>query len=689
MDIINETDLAFAPITRLFHREHATLTLVAKGTFRLVPDGTATPLEPEDLSGDEYEGDDVYSFLRTASDVDPFKPLADLLFFGTAYPPKPAPVCEVTFSVGNWTKTLNVVGDRIRKRKLIGYTHPDPEPFTQMPLTWKNTYGGEGFRQNPVGKGRTKEKAADGTTIIRMQNIGTPGQEKSSAFGHPDPTGFGAVSMFWPQRGKFTGTYNKKYMETHWPGLPEDFDWRFWNAAPEDQQVPYLVGNEKLSFRNLHPEKSNFKAGLPGIRVRAFLEEAKKGKTEVRELRMNLDTLSVRMDEEKMTLAWRTVTDISTLECPEIRSVMIVSEPLESEARPVNEYVALLARKRAENAQDKLEEEAQKTEEERENEEALPEEVPSALRFVAPGPKTLSPALQERIGRKDRFEEEDLSRISLSGLDLSGMIFRNCVMTDVDLTAANLTGADLSGTNLSSALLSRANLSEAILSETTLDNADLSGANLQGALMEDAILESANLAGANLSLIRGKGCDFPFAILKETNFKGADLEEATLEGCCLEKADFSGARLPGASANNAWGKEVNLTDTDLTNARFQDAVLPGAKALRAKGDESVWKGVQMIEADFSGVDLPNAEFSESWLARSQFNLATLPGGRFLDANLGGAQFMKANLMEASFSDADLTGSDFTGANLYDSEFLNATKQGTRFETAMLKMARNL
>ena len=31
------------------------------------------------------------------------------------------------------------------------------------------------------------------------------------------------------------GTYDDSWKQTRWPGLPEDFDFGYWNCAPEDQ----------------------------------------------------------------------------------------------------------------------------------------------------------------------------------------------------------------------------------------------------------------------------------------------------------------------------------------------------------------------------------------------------------------------------------------------------------------------
>ena len=47
--------------------------------------------------------------------------------------------------------------------------------------------------------------------------------------------GLGAVGRWWQPRLALAGTYDDSWKQTRWPGLPEDFDFGYWNCAPEDQ----------------------------------------------------------------------------------------------------------------------------------------------------------------------------------------------------------------------------------------------------------------------------------------------------------------------------------------------------------------------------------------------------------------------------------------------------------------------
>ena len=52
----------------------------------------------------------------------------------------------------------------------------------------------------------------------------------------------GPLSRGWPQRARFAGTYDDEWLADVFPFLPKDFDERYYQAAPEDQQVPVPEG---------------------------------------------------------------------------------------------------------------------------------------------------------------------------------------------------------------------------------------------------------------------------------------------------------------------------------------------------------------------------------------------------------------------------------------------------------------
>src|SRR6185295_10392090 len=135
-------------------------TFVIKGAFVLKPGAPAEPApEPALVIGDIQDGDDPAKVLKYASDLAPLKLRTDLLLFATCHAPggKSATVLRAGFRVGSFAKSVAVIGDRRWAPGLMSMGQTEPEPFKTMPLTWDRSYGGKGYKKNPVGRGRVRE----------------------------------------------------------------------------------------------------------------------------------------------------------------------------------------------------------------------------------------------------------------------------------------------------------------------------------------------------------------------------------------------------------------------------------------------------------------------------------------------------------------------------------------------------
>ncbi|RQR79223.1 DUF2169 domain-containing protein [Burkholderia sp. Bp9012] len=180
---------------------------------------------------------------------------------------------------------------------------------------------------NPVGMGFAERwfvKASRLTRIAapQIEEVGQPLTTQAwlhaSAEGTSralQPAGFGMVGRAWRGRRELAGTFDDQWLAERHPGLPADFDFRYWNSAPPSMQVPHLKGNETLVLANLAP------TGTPGAKVNAqggtllriplpghlpmgwiYTSEALKFAPFL------LDTLSVDLSDPmkpKVTLVWR------------------------------------------------------------------------------------------------------------------------------------------------------------------------------------------------------------------------------------------------------------------------------------------------------------------------------------------------------------------------------------------------
>jgi uncharacterized protein YjbI with pentapeptide repeats len=731
MEVLNTTKFEFAPLVgRIGFPDHS-LTLILKATFDLKPDTPATLAEEQlfPTGCEPYKEDDEGTgSSRYDTDFAYYKPYADLLLAGNCHTPegKAVPSCRVTFQVGNLTKSLAVFGNRYWQG--LSQSQTTPEVFNIMPLKYENSFGGRNYKKNPVGIGHEKITLEDGSTKWPLPNIENINQLISSPNNNPDPMGYAALGQMWQQRYTKMGNYKGAWKKEQWPGFATDFDWSHYNSAPSDMQVKgYLNGDEELYFENLHPSYSQYRSKLPGVRIRLFIYEASQTTqpgTEFKEIMMNLDTLWVDMEAEKIVLLWRGINKILSEDYDEIKYLFIASEKLEEPLQTIEHYHNLFHKKLAEENSDEayevkpievddtddinIEEEFAKAEESMKaslikaglDPNNLPEQTPEQKAEFSKVMKELgieekTPALSltrerviEGIKQGESFANKDLS-----GLDLSGLKFGNINLQAAILSGVNFKNTDLSGAILAEAILEQADLSAASLRGVNLKDADLTGAKLMGsdltgAMLEGAILEKTEMHRAILDQVNAGDAVFSESNLTEALFRNSVLHAADFSGCILDRVDFQHSDLSEASVEGATGIQVNMAETNLTELRATNGCDFSHGIFRqAKGKESMWEKANLTGADFSYCHFEGADFSSANLTTANLSAANMKFTRFIKADLSGAILLKMNLFQGTLEKTNLTGADLSGSNLYGVEFLDALFAKTAFKHSNLKMTR--
>jgi uncharacterized protein YjbI with pentapeptide repeats len=725
MEILNDTQLTIAPpVGRVAFPNHS-LTVIIKGTFDLIPDGKAIfaeeglfPTGDEPYSDDD-EGDGSSYY---ASDFGYFKPRADLMLVGKCYAPggKPAVSVPVTFQVGNTRKSLGVIGDR--EWKGLFKSLSDPKPFTEMDLRYENSYGGEGYKNNPIGRGHNKIQPEGGEKYWPLPNIEDPENFIKSPGDEPFPAGFGPLSREWQHRMSKLGNYKGDYLEKRWPWFAGDFEYDYFNAAHPSLQVDgYLRGDEELFFENLHPEVPKYHSRLPGIRPRCFLNYD--SPADFKELDLNLDTLWIDAEKEQLILVWRGVTQVASEEYEEISHLYLVSEQLDESAWVKENYRTIFTSLITEE-EEILEPEPEDEFEPEEDEDIeqifaeqeaklraqlseqgvdLDEKIAEAaepseeelqlLKDLGFEPEVEEiPLTREDMYKRylagDSFRGEDLTGMDLSGLDFTGADFNEAILTEVNFSRSNLNDAQMQGSVLEAADLSSCDLSGADFTEADLTQADLRKSTLKNANLQNVLAEQANLENANFEGSKCIGALFSEANLAGINAEGVDFTGADLTSATLNEAILIGANLTDASLEGVTGIGINLSRANLTRLRAsEDANFAGGKFIQCEGDESIWEGANLKETDFRHAKLHEADFTNADLEKANFAYADLRESRFIGAKLSSAKFVYVNLFRGSLEKTQLLRTDLRNSNLYEVEFLESTLDNTLLNFANLKMTK--
>jgi uncharacterized protein YjbI with pentapeptide repeats len=714
LETINTTQLQFAYIPGRINFPGHSLTLIVKGTFDLSYGRNAVPSEEQHYpTGDEFYPDDVdmQGSCRYESDFAYFKPKTDLLLSGHCHSPngKPVPACQVKFQVGSHQKILNVFGDRQWKRSLGLKTISNPVPFTRIELRYENSFGGEEYQKNPVGKGFSKQETEEGKNAILLPNIEDPKNLIGSSRSRPEPEGFGPLGRMWQQRFSKLGTYKDRWLKERWPWFAADFDYGYFNAASPDMQVEgYLRGDEELYFENLHPIHPKVTSRLPGLRIRCFLNQQNNNhanQTDFREVKMKLDTLWADTDEEKLVLVWRGSAEVQSEEFEEVRHAFIMAEPLERQPEPLigchERFLSALAAEEAawgvtpeepEDLPEMPEIEASEAPETETTEESEPE-IPTAdlkklikaqtsaiLAKVGIDMKTLPPEAREKAEKDqdriiDKLIETDPDKkmameqseqkaqlsaaLSKVGLDLDNLPPLSDKAKKEQLRMFAALGMDDPALIQAPEMASIFGIMGALMPKAGIDPENLDPVIKEAKKQHEQIKKRLGVEDEEKPAEKEKPAEEekPVRLTREIvqeraelddTFVNEDFQDIDLSDLDLEGIDFSGAKFSGVVLKNANLGKANLTDAVLTDANLTHVDLTGAI---------------LTGADLTGANLTNAILKGADLSHTGLKGADLTGVDVSDANLTGAILADALLKDTHLTGANLSGADLTNAVL--------------------------
>ncbi len=715
MKVFKDTPFEFGYLPWQVRPPRVSLMVVVKGTFSLRPDGYSVVAEEQmPTSGPVHHDDDPGASLAWDTDFAILKPRGECFVTGSCHAPggRPTASCLAGFSVGQVSRAFQVFGDRTWDAA-GGVT--GPETFTVMPLRWERAFGGEGHSRNPVGRGACAVTTERGTTRP-LPNLEDPARLIRSPSDAPAPAGAFPIHPAWPQRIRKAGSYDRAWLKTRWPWFPDDFDWGYFNAAPESQQINgYWRGDEEVTLRGMHPEHAELRARLPGLRARCFLELRRGDALEFTAVALNLDTITVDAEELRAVCLWRGLVDVQSDKLDDVETFFVLHESIYEE-RSLDDCQGLLERLKRERETEDADFEAESPEEEAETEIAPPAPVaapPFAEAFrqlaelklqAASGPPEdaadTAAAVDQMIAALKAVEDEPeveqpkpselRAKMRADGIEVPAEI--EALEDPPEPPAEQPDAPDPQALTREEVLRRRAN--ELPLAGEDLTDVDLSGTDLTGQDFTGAIMTGAKL----------KGCVLRGAVFDEAVLQRADLSGSELHGASFKQTDLAEAVADDVFAEGACFDGAVAPDSTWRRARFNNASLEGAELARAVCDGADFHKAVLDACDFEGASLVGCAFHEASLVEAGcegakavgavFEGADLTGLRasekadFTDANLRGvkaedSRWCRSTLERANLSLSELGGADFTGAALTQANFTGVVARKVRFQEATL------
>jgi hypothetical protein len=317
MELLNSTKMTAGYTMGMDRDGRESLVVAVKGTFS-IPDNGGKPFLSEEqeplIAADVYSGEPGLSAPVYETDYAPFKPRCDVILNGSAYAPrgKPAKKVPVSLRMGSMSKVFNVIGNRCWEKTLSAVAATPPAPFTMMPISYNQAFGGtdsshrdptnhRAFMENPVGVGfhaNLEGNVINGKPLPNTEQIG---EEITRPDGIFHPMSFGTVGRGWEPRYRFAGTYDQNWIDNVFPFLPADFNDAYFQCAPADQQTGYPAGGETVELINLTPQgRTVFQ--LPEMEVPVVFFRRKGERHETRAV---ADTLVLEPDLKRLMITWR------------------------------------------------------------------------------------------------------------------------------------------------------------------------------------------------------------------------------------------------------------------------------------------------------------------------------------------------------------------------------------------------
>lgn len=322
MEILNGARHAVADVCTAIDKdgqEH--LVVVIKATYR-IPENDKMPrplIPPQPIaSSDKFVGEPGLSACLYEVDYVRRKAKCDILFDAKAHSPDEQPVTKISAGFnfnGKLKKYVSVVGDRFWQQDVLYVGKTNALPFTSMPLHYGKAFGGtvvsgkpdklqyDSHPENLIGMGYSKSTGLFTVHGMQLPNLMALGESAHKPYSNTAAVAFSVLSKTAQSRRKYAGTYDEKWQQNTFPFLPEDFDERFYQSAPLDQQVDYPQGGETVELHNMMPGRPQVSFRLPRLTNMPIKILGKD--YQVHSPQVVVDTLYFEPDHARFSVVWR------------------------------------------------------------------------------------------------------------------------------------------------------------------------------------------------------------------------------------------------------------------------------------------------------------------------------------------------------------------------------------------------
>lgn len=596
----------------------------------------------------------------------------------------------VRVSVGQCSKTLHVHPPRRWEKTLVGYRAVITGPLEPLPMVGAHGYGGQGYGDNPRGMGYVA--AGDEYDGVQLPAIETQTQGATDPWGVRHWAGLMPLPAQSDLRRCYLGNLDEQWKQ-HAPFLPLDTDPRWFDEVAQDQCIDsYWQGNEMWAVAGMHPRQAEVGGRLPGFRPRLFVERKDCGAAAIAETPLDLDTVWLFPDAERVLLLYRSELPVIDLDGEDIAALAVGCETSAERIRAKDEWVAHLWPKAPVKAPPVQAPQPQ------------PDPMPALL-------ATMQAALGARYKAFADIQQHVIQTATAVAHSFGQTIDTSLITRQTPDLAAAITAAAKAGPRpaFDPAAL-RAKIEQEIATAKAAGQANaeraaqMHGIDLQA--VQSNIAAAAQSPSAKLSVPKSVAqLDLPAAqkaqLMAQIN-EGMAQVQATeaqvnngvgkvLAELAAMRPKISSVSLPKLST--AWTRslleERHAAGEALSNERFVDLDLSGIDLSKGVLKKCVFERCNFAQARLSEAVLSECRFHDCDLGAADMQAAFL-NKAFLQrcclngVNAAGANLSKVQMLESQGAGANFSAGQLSGAHFVDCTFSQATFKGAQMPLAAFK-----
>lgn len=511
------------------------------------------------------------------------KPCAEFLLAGSAHTPEA------------WVS----IGDLSRRWRLRSDHRPSGKRGTRLALDHSLSYGGEGYAENPFGRGHKDGRYP----LLMLLNNGVEQPNEPLAAPGPLSPHFTARKQWLDNVSSVMG--DKKYLQTLFPGYPQALDRRYFQLAPPAQRLAQGEWPDDIVYElaGFLPDSGVIRGTMPRVRARAFYSD-KYNAQQLSVLPLERKTLWLLPDCDLGLMVFTGQLALDYLTAQPLDTLALALDSLDT-PRGEAYFRTIIARRqtKCDGEFGAFYDPDLMPPEMTMNAIYAKEHNPMSLHYL-PGVRhgsmahyqTLRQKVQEHLRKNHRQEAMQPEKIDWKAFPCTDRY-------------------------------------------TLTQLAD----EKQPAVIEGEIFTDQSMAGKSLENMTFRQCQFVGCRLSDIA-----LENCQFEFCHFEECHFSDSRFARCTLNKSRFTDSHFTNTSLQKCMLEQVNFSVLLASQLHSQNSVWRGCQ-----FDSCDLDKAVFTGDEMESCSFVNCQLCGMRCLAVKLTGFVFQQCNMAAASFQQGDL------------------------------------